>query len=157
MKGVFLACALVASLGLVACSSAIQQTQHFKTQQTPINHSKEALVGNYEFSSGSEPRDVYIAVTISQGADNYFLSFQGAHPDAHGAAPEGEGTGKLGSDNILRFTYGDSFSNRGSGSFRRTTRGYALSIEITEVADPRCMMFYGDFTLHRVNPKKSRP
>ena len=53
---------------------------------------------------------------------------------------------------MFRFTYEDAFSNRGAGTFRHGPRGYELSIHISDVAASRCMMFYGDFTLRRVQP-----
>jgi hypothetical protein len=84
--------------------------------------------------------------------DDYFVSFLAYVPDAHGAAPDGGGVGRLGPDGVLRFSCEDSFSNRGAGSFRRTANGSALSIHIDDVHDPRCMMFYGEFTLQPVKP-----
>lgn len=58
-----------------------------------------------------------------------------------------------GSDRVMRFPYEDSFFNRASGSFRSTPDGYALSIDIIEVADPRCLMFYSQSLLQRTKQK----
>jgi hypothetical protein len=111
------------------------------------------LLGRYQFSNGQERNDVGIEITISRDERGYVLGFQAAHPDAHGAAPDGEGVGRIGPDGVFRFTYEDSFSNRGTGTFRHGPRGYELSIQITEVVDPRCMAFYDDFTFERVRSK----
>jgi len=53
-------------------------------------------------------------------------------------------------DGVLYFDYEDSFSNKGTGTFRPLAKGgYALSIHITDVRDSRCLTFYGDVTLQR--------
>jgi hypothetical protein len=114
----------------------------------------DSLLGNYEFSSGKNRDDVVIAAAVTREAGKLAFSFQAAHPDGHGAAPDGSGTGTLGADGVFRFDYSDSFDNRGSGTFRRTAKGYALSITIQTVAEPRCMPFYGNFLLHRVAERR---
>ena len=120
------------------------------------SHSRNAeggsLIGSYQFSSGSEPDDVYISITVSQSGRKTHLDFQADHPDGHGAAPDGNGTGEIGPDGVFRFTYEDSFSNRGTGTFQHSPRGYELSIKISDVSDPRCMMFYGDFMVQPARP-----
>lgn len=111
----------------------------------------DALVGRYEFSSGTLPRDVFLSVTISREAGELTFGLMAGHPDAHGAAPDGGGTGIIGPDGAFRFSYEDSFSNKGTGTFKRIARGYALSIHIDDVRDSRCMPFYGEFILQRVS------
>ena len=138
---------------LLAACAVTKQPEHILTTTHPSPQIVESLVGSYEFSSGKESGDVFISVTVSRNADDYGLSFDAIHPDAHGAAPEGSGTGRMGSDGVFRFTYEDAFSNRGSGTFQRGPCGYQLSIRISDVGDSRCMIFYGDFTLGRVKPK----
>ena len=49
------------------------------------------LLGEYAYRSGSGRNDVVISVTITREAGELMFSFQAAHPDAHGAAPEGGG------------------------------------------------------------------
>ena len=79
-----------------------------------------------------------------------------AHPDAHGAAPDGDGEGRIDRDGVLRFTYEDSFFNKGTGTFRHTKKGYLLSIQVDHVEDSRCLVFYGEHTLQR-GPQKKPP
>lgn len=140
--------ALVTVALLAACSSSTKpNAQDLLSQsRTPV---MGALVGSYAFSSGSEPQDVQLAVNVSSSGSNYSLDFQGWHADARGAAPDGFGIGRLDAAGVFHFSYKDSFSNVGSGTFRRTQTGYQLSIDIDKVSDSRCMMFYGDFTLQR--------
>ncbi|MGA3171581.1 MAG: hypothetical protein ABSE62_11280 [Chthoniobacteraceae bacterium] len=122
-------------------------------QSHPAGQSHSSLTGTYEYRSGDGPQDVDVTITISHGSNGYHLGFEGGHPDGNGAAPDGDGTGQIGPDGVFRFDFEDSFSNRGTGTFRRTSGGYALSINITTVADSSCMMFYGDMTLHRITPR----
>ena len=115
------------------------------------------LMGSFVHESGSDRDAVAISVTVEAGADGKFsLSLMAAHPDAHGAAPDGEGKGRIDPDGVLRFTYEDSFFNKGTGTFRRTNKGYLLSIQIDHVEDSRCLEFYGEHTFLR-DPRKRPP
>jgi hypothetical protein len=118
------------------------------------------LMGSFVHESGSDRDAVAISVTVEAEADGKFsLSLIAAHPDAHGAAPDGEGKGRIDPDGVLRFTYEDSFFNKGHGTFRHTSKGYLLSIQIDHVEDSRCLVFYGEHALQR-DPRKrplSRP
>ncbi len=49
-----------------------------------------------------------------------------------------------------------AFSTKGTGTFRRTKKGYLLSIQIDHVEDSRCLVFYGEHTLQR-GPQKKPP
>lgn len=112
------------------------------------------LTGFFVHESGSDRDALAISVTVEAEADGKFsLSLMAAHPDAHGAAPDGGGEGRVDYDGVLRFTYEDSFSNKGTGTFRRTTKAYLLSIQIDHVEDSRCLVFYGEHTLQR-DPRK---
>jgi hypothetical protein len=112
------------------------------------------LVGDYRYESGDDSMyDVSIDFSVAREGDEIVIGFQGLHPRAAGAAPEGDGRGRIDSDGVLRFEYEDSFSNKGTGTFRRTKAGYKLSIDITEMREPRCAMFYGGFVLKRVSRK----
>lgn len=121
---------------------------HGSSDLNLVCRTDDSLIGSYEFTSGNERNDISIALSVTQEAAVFAIHFQAAHPDAHGAAPDGIGMGRVGTDGVLRFTYTDSFDNRGSGIFRRTAEGYALSITIDSINEPRCMVFYGDFLLH---------
>lgn len=112
------------------------------------------LVGDYRYESGGDSiYDVYIDFSVWRDGDKIVIGFQGAHPRAAGAAPEGAGTGRIDSDGVLRFDYEDSFFNKGTGTFRWTKNGYKLSIDISEMRDSRCAMYYGDFVLKRISGK----
>jgi hypothetical protein len=113
------------------------------------------LIGEYRhhFQSDS-PYAVYIEFSVRREGDSIVIGFEGAHPRAAGAAPEGGGTGHIDSTGVLHFEYEDSFSNKGTGTFQRTKAGYKLLIKIDELAEPRCAMYYGgDFILQRISTK----
>lgn len=113
-----------------------------------------SLVGAYEVVSGRGSEAVAMLVTITQSGEEPEITFQAAHVDGHGAAPDGSGTGRVGNDGVFRFSFSDSFNNEGAGTFRRAGGRFALSMKLQEVAEPRCLPFYRDFILHRVEPPK---
>ena len=120
----------------------------------PTPAAGDELIGEYKYSSGSGPNDILLSVTIARESGELIFSLSAAHPDAHGAAPDGSGLANIGPDGTLRFSYTDSFENKGTGTFKRTARGYALSIHIDKVNDARCLPFYGDFILQPVHKRK---
>ena len=114
------------------------------------------LTGSFVHKGGSDRDAVAISVTVEAGSAGKFLfSLTAAHPDAHGAAPDGDGEGRIDREGVLRFTYEDSFFNKGTGTFRRAKKGYLLSINIDHVEEPRCLAFYGEHTLQRETRTKS--
>jgi hypothetical protein len=117
--------------------------------------SRPDLVGEFAGDTGSGRDSVILSVSVKAESDHKLsLSLMASHPDGHGAAPDGAGEGRLDASGILHFTYEDSFSNKGDGTFRRTKKGYLLSIHITDVQEPRCLPFYGEHTLQRHTDEK---
>ena len=116
------------------------------------------LTGDFVYESGSERDDVAIYVTVKAEGDGKFsLALMAAHPDGHGAAPDGDGEGRVDHDGVLRFPFQDSFFNKGTGTFQRTKDGYVLSIHIADVQDARCLAYYGEHTLQRKPREKESP
>ncbi|MCA1657747.1 MAG: hypothetical protein LC627_00435, partial [Verrucomicrobiaceae bacterium] len=58
-------------------------------------------------------------LTIEQSGSALQVSFDAAHNDAHGAAPEGQGPAKISGKDTLTFKFEDSFSNTGTGTIKR--------------------------------------
>lgn len=93
-------------------------------------------------------------LTIEQSGGAIQVSFDAAHNDAHGAAPEGQGPAKISGKDTLTFKFEDSFSNTGTGTIKRAGNDIIVSMKTTHVAEPRCMVFYGDnMRLKRVGKK----
>jgi hypothetical protein len=83
-------------------------------------------------------------LSLEQQGDAIQLSFNAAYSDGHGAAPDGSGTGKITSKGTVEFTFEDSFSNTGTGTISRAGKDIIVSMKMTNVAEPRCLPFYGE-------------
>jgi hypothetical protein len=82
-------------------------------------------------------------LSIEQSGNAIRVSFDAAYADAHGAAPDGEGSAKITGKNMLEFKWEDSFKNSGTGTIKRTGDGVIVSMKATRVVDERCVAFYG--------------
>ena len=129
-----------------ACASRAQAGE-----KAPLH--ERQLIGDYRYETKSDSvYAVYIDFSVWREGDKIVIGFEGAHPHAAGAAPEGGGTGQIDSEGVLRFEYEDSFSNKGTGTFQRVKNGYKLFIQIDGLVEERCAMYYGgDFILKRVS------
>jgi hypothetical protein len=78
---------------------------------------------------------------IAQSGSGWQVTFDAVHKDAHGAAPEAEGPGKI-SGNTLQFQWKDTFSNSGTGTITRAGNDIIVSLKPTHVAEARCLIFY---------------
>ena len=81
-------------------------------------------------------------LSIEQSGGAMQVSFDAAWVDGHGAAPEAEGPAKV-SGNTLTFKFKDSFENSGTGTITRAGNDIVVSINPTQVKEPRCLAFYG--------------
>lgn len=136
--------AILPFLLIAACASPGDAGSHRSASGT-----SRPLAGHYQYSSGSSPTGTFLIAEVTGSGPKLRLELEAGHPDGHGAAPNGKGTGTVGADGVFRFAYTDSFGNKGAGTFRRAAKGYALSINLTSVADARCQAFYGEHILQR--------
>jgi len=81
-------------------------------------------------------------LSIEQSGGAMQVTFDGAYTDGHGAAPEGQGPAKI-SGTTLQFKFEDSFGNTGTGTITRAGHDIIVSINPTNVVEPRCLAFYG--------------
>jgi hypothetical protein len=110
-----------------------------------------SLTGHYELADGKADRS--FSLDITQTGSNADLSFSAAMADGSGAAPDGEGHGKIDATGVLSFTFKDSFDNEGSGTFELKKDGYHLHLNVTKVIEPRPLHFYGDVLLKKTSSK----
>ena len=82
-------------------------------------------------------------LSIQQSGNAVQVSFDAAYADAHGAAPDGEGQGKISGKNKVAFNWEDSFHNSGTGTITRAGDDIIVSMKTTHVEEPRCLVFYG--------------
>jgi hypothetical protein len=83
-------------------------------------------------------------LSIEQSRDAIQVTFDAAYNDAHGAAPDGQGTARITGKNSLEFKWEDSFYNSGTGTIKRTGDRIMVSMKTTRVMDERCLAFYGE-------------
>ena len=98
-------------------------------------------VGEYRDQKFLNGRAVF-QLSIEQSGGGIQVSFDAAHNDGHGAAPEGQGPAKV-SGNTLQFKFEDSFGNTGTGTITRAGNDIIVSMNPTQVKEPRCLAFYG--------------
>lgn len=109
----------------------------------------QPLAGCYTSPISGQSDDKFAEVRITESGGRYTLEFSFGYLDGHGAAPDGNGTGKLDAHGVLSFQFEDSFSNRGRGTFRTDHNGHWLLIQIDQVEEPRCLAFYGKVRMAR--------
>ena len=98
-------------------------------------------VGEYRDQKFLNGRAVF-QLSIEQSGGGMQVAFDAAHNDGHGAAPEGQGPAKV-SGTTLTFKFEDSFGNTGTGTITRAGNDIIVSINPTQVKEPRCLSFYG--------------
>ena len=108
------------------------------------------LTGHYELTKSSKSA---VSFDVQQKGKTAIISFSAAHVDGSGAAPDGDGVGKVNNKGELVFTWTDSFSNAGTAVFRQDGKRYRLSMEPLKVEEPRAVVFYGDILLKRTSTK----
>ena len=136
---------LLVSIMLAACASVV------------LAGAGSDLMGSFVHESGSDRDAVAISVTVESGADGKFsLSLMAAHPDAHGAAPDGNGEGRIDRDGVLRFTYEDSFFNKGTARFGTPRRATCFPFRLTRSKTLAALCFTGSIPFSVVHKRKLR-
>jgi hypothetical protein len=82
-------------------------------------------------------------MSIEESGNAIQVSFDAAYNDAHGAAPDGQGPGRITTKGALEFKWKDSFKNSGTGRITRAGEDIIVSMKTTRVVDSRCLVFYG--------------
>jgi hypothetical protein len=117
----------------------------------PTSLPSSSLSGHYELAD--EKADHTFSLDVTQTGSIADLSFSSAMTDGFGAAPDGDGHGKINAGGVLSFTFKDSFDNEGSGTFELKKDGYHLHLDVTKVIEPRPLHFYGDVLLKKTSIK----
>ena len=112
-----------------------------------ISASRSNLVGVFENRNGAE--EIQWVVDSLGTGHRYSVDFSASKSNGLGAAPDGEGVGRVGSDGKMHFDFEDSFGNKGSGEFSSSGDSFELRLEAHEVAEPRCLVFYHSYRLVR--------
>ncbi|HEY2341842.1 MAG TPA: lysozyme inhibitor LprI family protein, partial [Chthoniobacteraceae bacterium] len=113
----------------------------------------EAPAGPVNFSGRYEPVKPLPGTTfelnVEQSPAGATISFSAAQNNGGGAAPDGDGQGQVNDAGVLTFTFQDSFTNEGKGTLKAGKSGYTLQMEVTKVADARCLKYYGTMELRK--------
>ena len=81
-------------------------------------------------------------MSLEQSGNTVSVWFSAAYNDGHGCGPEVTASGKVTAKGAVEFAFHDSSRNGGSGTIARAGNDIMVSIKITRVADPRCLVFY---------------
>jgi hypothetical protein len=118
-----------------------------------ISHAAAAdanFTGHYELTEAKASRTFTLDVNqIRSRAD---VTFSAAMADGSGAAPDGEGKGRV-EDGVLSFNFKDSFNNEGTCTLASMHDGYHLSITVIKVVDSGPFHFYGNILLKKTSAK----
>jgi hypothetical protein len=136
---------VAAAILAMSCNSVLGQPRN---EPNPVN-----FTGHYELANATSDRT--ISLDITQAGPKATISFSAAMNDGSGAAPDGEGTGKVEKAGVLKFTFTDSFRNECSGTLVHEKNGYRLDINPTTVVDPKPLRFYGNALLKKTAAEPS--
>ena len=93
-------------------------------------------------------------MSLERSGNTVSVWFSAGKNDGSGAAPEGQGKGKVSGKGVLEFKFEDSFNNAGTGTITRSGDDVTVSLKTTRVAEPRCLEFYRqNMHLKRVGKK----
>jgi hypothetical protein len=107
------------------------------------------LTGQYEL--GEPHANWAFSLQVKQTGKHAEISFSAANADGSGAAPDGDGQGEIDAHGVLHITFSDSFGDEGTATLTPGKDAYHLVFNVTKVADPRTMRFYGDVPLHLIS------
>jgi len=109
--------------------------------------------GHYE--TPASKTDWSFSLDITQTGSKATVSFSASMADGSGAAPDGDGEGKVDKAGALRFTFTDSFGNQGTGILVAGKDGYHLEMNVSKTVEPRALLFYQDILLVKKADKPS--
>jgi hypothetical protein len=109
--------------------------------------------GHYE--TPATKTDWAFSLDVRQTGTKATISFSAGMADGSGAAPDGDGDGKVDTKGALHFTFKDSFENEGTAILTAGKDGYHLAMTVTKAVDPRALPFYDDLLLVKKSDKPS--
>ena len=106
-----------------------------------------SIVGTFQGAKPTEPKseERLLRIKITERSTKYLLSGSGRSP-----APEFSGLGYPARQPPFKFSFEDSFGNKGVAFITPTKTGITFSATINEVEDPRCLIFYKETELKRI-------
>ncbi len=90
-----------------------------------------------------------IEVKVEKSEGKLSLSGSAAFSSGRSAAPNFSGEFLAQKGSAYRFSFEDSFENKGEATVTANDAGVTFSVTLTEVKDPRCQALYGKIQLKR--------
>jgi hypothetical protein len=109
--------------------------------------------GHYELAA--DGTGTTFSLDVAQTGTEVHLAFSAAMADGSGAAPDGEGNGRVDQAGVVKLTFKDSFDNAGTGTLVRDQNGFLLKLDASTVNDPRAVRFYGEIPLKKTAAQPS--
>ena len=111
-----------------------------------------SIVGTFEGAKSTERKSEQriLTIKITENLTKYLLSGSGHFSTGRSPAPVFYGSGYPTKEPPFKFSFEDSFGNKGVASITPTKTGITFSATINEVEDPRCLMFYKGTELKRI-------
>ena len=113
---------------------------------TPAN-----IIGTFqtEVPTANKADTRVIEVKVEKSEGKLSLSGSAAFSSGRSAAPDFTGELLDHKGSTYRFSFEDSFENKGVATVTVNEAGVVFSAKITEVKDPRCLAHYGEVQLKR--------
>jgi hypothetical protein len=111
-----------------------------------------SIVGTFEATQPSERKSEqrFVKIKITESVARYFLAGRAGFSTGRPPALEFSGSGYPSGKPPFKFSFEDSFGNKGVASITPTESGIIFSATINEMEDRRCLIFYKATELKRV-------
>ena len=111
-----------------------------------------SIVGTFQGAKPTERKseERLLRITITERSTKYLLSGSGRFSTGRSPAPEFSGSGYPAKEPPFKFSFEDSFGNKGVAFITPTKTGITFSATINEVEDPRCLIFYKGTELKKI-------
>jgi hypothetical protein len=110
------------------------------------------IVGTFQGAKSTERKSEqrFLRIKITENLTKYLLSGSGRFSTGRSPAPAFSGSGYPTKEPPFKFSFKDSFDNKGVAVITPTMTGIIFSATISEVEDPRCLTFYKKSELKRI-------
>ena len=111
-----------------------------------------SIVGTFQGAKPTERKseERLLRIEITERSTKYLLSGNGRFSTGRSPAPAFSGSGYPTKEPPFKFSFEDSFGNKGVAFITPTMTGIIFSATISEVEDPRCLTFYKKSELKRI-------
>ena len=118
-----------------------------------------SIVGTFEGAKSTERKSEQriLRIKITETLTKYLLSGSGRFSTGRSPAPAFSGSGYPTKEPPFKFSFEDSFGNKGVAFITPTMTGIIFSATINEVEEPRCLTFYKKSELKHHQPTDIRP